>query len=249
MPHLPTVVCNTNFKDEFAHITDYIVNAFYGETEDTIRTQMDAIFDLMVSDIRDNQYVMISDSAASDERCDLGEYLRSIKDEVKTKRLISYAEIVCFNPDDSDELNTLDQNKLWRKTRKQVANIFRKNMPNLKPKGLFELLENEDAVIKEQPSFNGITIETIGAYPFHKRVTPRNLRYDQQEQGNSWSKVVAGAIVCHYHTFIEIKQNEHFRLALLELTGRVKSQNWAPELDDIQQWMVNTYKQASLISQ
>lgn len=249
MNKLATTIFKTQFKDEFVHLTDYIVSAFYGESEETICKQMIAIFNLMTFDMQQNNYVMISDAAASDERCELGEYLCNIEGENKTKSIMAFATITCFSPIGVDALNNINQNKLWEKTRRAVAKVIHKNMPNLKPKGLFELLGNEDATIDEQPSFTGLHIDSIRSLPFHKRITPINLRYDQQEQGNNWVDVLAGAIASHYHSFLEIKQDEYFRLSIVELTQKIKTNPNTSELGNVKQWMIDTYQNASRITE
>lgn len=246
MSTLSQHITRTLFRDECEHIITYMQQAFSGESVDAIRQVMITVLDMMQNDMRDNRYVMISDSAAIDERVALGDAIRS-QHEGDMKATLAYADIACFNPEFVDTLNTLNQNTLWQRTRRQVANTMRENLPNLMPNGLEALLKDEGATIAPQPPFHGLLIETVGAFPFHKRVNPRNLRYDEQEQGNRWIDVVAGAIVCHYHTFIEIKQNAYLARALTDLTSRVKNNHDTAELADMTTWMSTVYAQAAQI--
>lgn len=248
MKKLSTLIANTSFKDEYANITDYMVAAFEGETEDKIRAVMDKILTLMMNDIKDNRYVMISDSPAVDEVIKLGNLIRSIDDSKRIERITTYCEISTFNPIGEKSLNTISQSKLWESTRRKVANIFHKALPNLTPIGLNALLEDENALIPTQPEFNGLLIETLGAFPFRKRVSATSLRYDQQEQGNHWVNVVAGAIVCHYHTFLEIKQNRAVQQAIRQTRLDLEKDRAKtfPE-NAMHTMMVDTYSKASLI--
>lgn len=250
MTTLATTIFNTSFKDEFTHITEYMLAAFEGEPESKIRTVMDNILTLMMRDMQDNHYVMISDTGAVNETIALGEYLRSIKSDNRTNLIVAYCEVSTFNPIREKSLNTVDQGKLWQATRRKVANIFRQSLPNLTPIGLNALLEDENATIPAQPEFNGLTIETVGAFPFRKRVSAHSLRYDQQEQANHWINVVAGAIVCHYHTFLEIKQNRILSLAInktrKELQKSPEALN-AVNSDMMHSMMLNTYEAASRV--
>lgn len=248
MKKLSTLIANTSFKDEYVNIIDYMIAAFEGEPEDKIRTVMDSILTIMMNDIKDNRYVMVSDSPAVDESIKLGNLIRSINDDKRIERIMAYCEISAFNPIGEKSLNTVRQNKLWESTRRKIANIFHKALPNLTPVGLNELLEDENASTPTQPDFNGLLIETVGAFPFHKRVSASSLRYDQQEQGNHWVNVVAGAIVCHYHTFLEIKQNHVVQQAIRQIRLDLendRSQTF-PE-NAMHTMMVDTYSKASLI--
>lgn len=248
MTKLSTLIANTSFKDEYSNITDYMVAAFEGEPEEKVRTVMSDILTFMTNEIKDNRYVMISDSAAADEVIKLGNLIRSINDDKRIERIVAYCEISAFNPIGEKSLNTISQSKLWESTRRKVANIFHKALPNLTPIGLNALLEDENASTPAQPDFNGLPIQTIGSFPFRKRVSPHNLRYDQQEQGNHWVNVVAGAIVCHYHTFLEIKQNRTLQQAIRQTRldlEKDRTQTF-PE-NAMHTMMVDTYTKASLI--
>lgn len=244
MCKLSQQIATTSFRDEFEHIITYMQQAFSGESPETIRHAMITILDVMQNEMRDNHYVMISNSAAIEERVALGDAIRS-QTGGDRNAILAYAEIACFDPESIDTLNTINQNTLWKRTRKQVANRLHEHLPNLTPNGLDALLKDEGATIAPQPPFNGLLIETLGAFPFRKRVNPHNLRYDEQEQGNRWIDVVAGAIVCHYHTFLEIKQNNHYQCSLERLTSEVNPEHAA--LKNIKGWLVDTFSDASTI--
>lgn len=245
---LANTIYNTSFRDEFAHIIDYMAAAFHGEEESKIRDVMRVIFSAMTTHAELHQYVMIAEYAAVDERVELDEVIRGNDDDNNKKRLLAYANVSVFRPKKRHGLNVVDQGKYWETIRRQVASLITEHLPKLMPNGLPELLEDDEAQVDAPPAFNGLKIETVGAFPFEKRLTPRNLRYDEQEQGNRWYNVVAGAIVAHYHTFLEIKQGEYYRRTLKQLTADIKQDPNHPVLEDTEAWLVETFKAASAIT-
>lgn len=247
MSDLNTAITNTDFRDEFSNIADYMVSAFSGETESRIRQAMEEVLDTMLSELRHHQYVMISGNGIINEVSCLGNAIRNAEKDIKADLLVAYTDIICFQPDEAKALNLTNQSELWERTRKDVRNIISKALPNLYPVGLNELLEDEEATIDPQPNFNGLLIQTVGSFPFRKKVSPPSLRYDQQEQGNHWLNVVAGAIACHYLTFIEIKQDQFLKQALSELVKLTDNDLTKLLTMDIKQFMITTYKDASLL--
>jgi 4-aminobutyrate aminotransferase-like enzyme len=87
------------------------------------------------------------------------------------------------------------------------------------------LLDDDEAAIPKVVPFKGLDLASAGSFPFAKRVSPGSLRYDEQEQGNKWIDVFAGAIVAHSHQYIELKQDEYIRRQLVALSDKLIDDN------------------------
>jgi hypothetical protein len=235
-------VIKTSFKDEFKNIENYIVKAFNGESEKDIRNCFQEVLEKMMEISEINRYSMVSEHGCLEDKISLGHVMK------KNNMLLSYISFVSFSKYDHEEINTIDSLKYWNSTRRLISKIIQNSLPNLVPNHLNELLENQEAVIPEQPKFDGVTLETAGAFPFHKRVNPQSLRYDIQEQGNSWLKVVTGAIVCQYHQFLQIKQDNYITKNLKDLKSRVANNDFDKNIN-CTDWLINKYQESSNIIQ
>jgi hypothetical protein len=109
----------------------------------------------------------------------------------------------------SDTLSRPNLHKYWKQDKETVKNILKDSLPKLKPSKLDALLKDEDATILEPINFTGFSEQDSRERNFAQRLHPKALCYDIQEQGSDLRDLIAGAIVAHYHSFIESKQGAY----------------------------------------
>lgn len=107
-------------------------------------------------------------------------------------------------------------NQRWAACAKRLEAHINKNAPGITLKGLSELLEDEDAKVDKHIAFTGIDLSHDYVADMNKRLSPRTLRYDIQEQGYRQSEQLAGAIAAYYLTVMELKQEAKFKELLIE---------------------------------
>lgn len=209
---IKATVMQRSFHEEFKFIVDYVQCAFEGHTPEDIAAALNDVVNCLINDLEQHHYCLAERYAAQDERYAIADYLNTAC-QVKTG-----SDFKFFEPEKCENINTIDTHTHWQEMRKKVRQVIRNQLPNLFPKSLKQLLDDEEAQIPSPPPFNGLTLEATGSFGFSKRVHPKQLRYDQQEQGNQWLDVFCGALVAHYHQYIEVKQTEFIRQQMISLS-------------------------------
>ena len=232
-------VMKQDYDSEFQHIIDYILSACHGHNETEIINALLNIKTILINDLKEQSPYFIKSSAAADERRAVYEYVQSkAPDNTKNMAWISFDPSV-------NGFNIVDIHEYWQTMGATVSGMLLSTLPLLKVNYLDELLEDEDKVIPNPPEFRGLDLDTGRIFGFGVRVCPRNIRYDVQEQGHSWRDVLSGAIVAHYHMFIEAKQNESVREQVTAFSDTLVGNPGANLSDKI----VEIYRNAQQITQ
>jgi hypothetical protein len=239
---MQATIIERSYDEEFQYIIDYICSEFEGHEGKDIANKLQQIQDFLRLDISTNAYTLAKKDTAHDERYAIYALLRHLSE---TDESIAYYDIIGYSPEKDAEITLPDTHRHWEKMRREVKKMLDKTLPNLIPKSLDALLKDEDAVIPETIAFKGVNLEGLGSFGFAKRVHPSSLRYDQQEQGNSWKNVVAGAIVAHFHMYLEAKQGDFIRYEMFKLADMLIKN---PKIN-IKSQLSGFYKQASSILQ
>jgi hypothetical protein len=199
-------VSDLSFDQEFQCIIDYMLAAFSGHSEDDLTEVLLLIKRVLINDLKAQSACLVKSSSASEERIAVRDYVNSRCEDNAGDFTWSH-----FDPSVHDDFNAIDKHEYWERMGATVSELLSSRLPMLKANHLDVLLEDEDAEIPTPPKFKGLDLDSGRSFSFAERVHPKNLRYDVQEQGYPWIDVLSGAIVAHYHMFVEAKQSESVR--------------------------------------
>jgi hypothetical protein len=205
LEQLHNIIKERSFDDEIIAITDYMAAEFSGyNSHEYLHELLKTVFVTLKSNVRG--LLFADEYAGQGERIALTEYTFANKD--------------IFNPFyfnmDLSEFKRPNIHQLWCSERERVSVLIKNTFPKLSRNNLSVLLRDEEASIPDTAVFQGLALSGCRTPTLEERLTPKNLRYSQQEQGVKWVDVLAGALVAHYHEFLQIKQS-------VFIAGKLKS--------------------------
>ena len=135
------------------------------------------------------------------------------------------------------EITRPDKQKVWDSQRSFVKKLLLARLPYL------QIKSKEQLTAKDRYRFVGLQFGCCLTASFEERLQPVNLEFDADNCTNSWLNVFAGAIVAHYHEFLEVKQNAYIKEAIQGICEKVIDDNNL----DLNQSFLNIYQEATNI--
>lgn len=207
---LHMAISNKAFDEEITAICDYIEKEFKGFGEPGALHDLLTKFYLSIKE-ECSPYFFANEHADQKERFILGDFVRANKPTYK-----SFSSFVRC-----DELQRPNNHKLWENHRKALFTFIGIKLPELSRNHLSALIKDEETVIPETTPFTGLKLTGCRTQTLEQRLKPRNLYYCQQEQAIKWQHVFAGALVAHYHEFLEVKQSAYIKKNVAKLADEL----------------------------